>query len=73
MLERKRLARAAFARELAQRPPLHAVMEACGSAHHWARRFAALGHRVTLLPAHQVKPYVLRRKTDRTDADGLLE
>lgn len=73
VLERKRLTRAAFARELVQRPPLHAVMEACGSAHHWARRFAALGHRVTLLPAHQVKPYVLRRKTDRTDADGLLE
>jgi transposase len=73
VLARKRLSRAAFARELVQRPPLHVAMEACGSAHYWARRFAALGHRVTLLPAHQVKPYVLRRKTDRTDADGLLE
>ena len=73
VLQRKRLKRAAFARELENRPPLRVVMEACGSAHHWARRFQRLGHTVVLLPAHQVKPYVLRRKTDRTDADGLLE
>jgi transposase len=73
VLDRKRLKRAAFARELENRPPLRVVMEACGSAHYWARRFQRLGHTVVLLPAHQVKPYVLRRKTDRTDADGLLE
>lgn len=73
LLEHKRLSRSAFARALENRLPLHVVMEACGSAHYWARRFVAQGHRVTLLPAHQVRPYVLRRKTDRTDADGLLE
>ena len=73
VLERKRLKRAAFARVLENRPPLRVVMEACGSAHYWARRFQRLGHTVVLLPTHQVKPYVLRRKTDRTDADGLLE
>lgn len=73
VIERKRLKRAAFARGLENREPLQVVMEACGSAHYWARRFQSLGHAVTLLPAHQVKPYVLRRKTDRTDADGLLE
>ena len=73
VVERKRLSRAAFARVLVNRPPLRVIMEACGSAHFWARRFVALGHQVTLLPAHQVRPYVLRRKTDRTDADGLLE
>jgi transposase len=32
------------------------VMEACGSAHYWARRFQRLGHTVVLLPSHQVKP-----------------
>lgn len=37
--ERKRLTRTAFARELVQRPSLHAVMEACGSAHDSARLF----------------------------------
>lgn len=73
VLARKRLSRSAFAREFENRVPLHAVMEACGSAHYWARRVQRLGHRVTLLPAHQVRPYVLRRKSDRTDADGLLE
>lgn len=73
VLARKRLNRLAFAREFENRVPLHVVMEACGSAHYWARRLERLGHRVTLLPAHQVRPYVLRRKTDRTDADGLLE
>jgi transposase len=49
------------------------VMEACGSAHYWAREIQALGHRVVLLPPHQVRPYVTRNKTDRTDAKGLLE
>lgn len=73
VVSRQRLKRAAFARALHNRPPLRVVMEACGSAHHWARQLQRLGHSVVLLPAHQVKPYVLRRKTDRTDADGLLE
>jgi len=73
VIERKRPKRAVFARVLENREPLHVVMEACGSAHYWGRRFERLGHRVDLLPAHQVRPYVLRRKTDRTDADGLLE
>jgi transposase len=73
VIERQRLKRASFARVLENRPPLRIVMEACGSAHYWARRFERWGHHVVLLPAHQVRPYVLRRKTDRTDVDGLLE
>jgi transposase len=73
VVERKRLTRRAFGRVLENREPLHVVMEACGSAHYWGRRFERLGHHVELLPAHQVRPYVLRRKSDRTDADGLLE
>src|SRR5437762_7235919 len=48
-------------------------MEACGSAHHWARRLVAEGHTVRLLPAHYVKPYVGRSKTDRADAAALIE
>jgi transposase len=48
-------------------------MEACGSAHYWARRFARAGHTVVLLPAQHVRPYVRRNKTDRADAAGLLE
>jgi transposase len=49
------------------------VMEACGSAHHWGRRLESLGHKVVLLPPHQVRPYVTRNKTDRADAKGILE
>jgi transposase len=62
IVERKRLSRAAFARAFDTRPPLRIVMEACGSAHHWARRFQRLGHPVVLLPAHDVRPYVRRTK-----------
>lgn len=73
ILERKRLSRRAFARCLDNRPPLEVVMEACGSAHYWARRFLAQGHAVRLLPARDVRPYVRRNKTDRADAAGLVE
>lgn len=70
---RKRLSRRAFATCLVNRPPLEVVMEACGSAHYWARRFQAQGHTVRLLPARDVRPYVRGNKTDRTDAAGLIE
>ena len=49
-------------------------MEACGSAHHWAREIGALGHEVRLLPAAHVKPYVKRgRKNDAADAAAICE
>jgi transposase len=73
IIERKHLPRAAFATCLDNRPPLRVVMEACGSAHYWARRFERAGHTVVLLPAQHVRPYVRRNKTDRTDTAGLLE
>ena len=73
IIERKRLRRGPFAVCLNNRTPLRIVMEACGSAHAWARRFQRQGHTVTLLPAQHVRPYVRRNKTDRADAAGLLE
>jgi len=39
-------------------------IEACGSAHYWAREIARLGHTVKLIPSRYVKPYVKRGKTD---------
>src|SRR2546428_11583907 len=71
--ERHRLSRERFRRSPAERPPATVVMEACGSAHHWARQAQAHGHRAVLVPPHVVRPYVLRNKTDRTDTKGLLE
>jgi transposase len=73
VIARKRLSRTAFARCLHAQPPCTVLMEACGSAHYWGRRFTAQGHTVRLLPARDVRPYVRRNKTDRTDAAGLLE
>jgi len=71
--KRRRLSRAAFLGFFANTPLATVIMEACGSAHYWGRQVEGLGHRVVLLPPHQVRPYVTRNKTDRTDAKGLLE
>ena len=68
-----RLKRGQFLEFFAQQPAATVFMEACGSAHYWARRIEELGRQVVLLPPHQVRPYVKRNKTDRTDAKGILE
>lgn len=70
---RRRLSRGAFGIFFAQLPASTVVMEACSSAHYWGRKLQELGHSVVLLPPHQVRPYVTRNKTDRTDAKGILE
>jgi transposase len=48
-------------------------LEACGSAHDWARRIAAFGHEVRLIPPAYVKAYVRRNKTDAADAAAICE
>lgn len=48
-------------------------IEACASAHHWARELIALGHDVRLMPASYVKPYVKRGKNDAVDAEAICE
>ena len=48
-------------------------MEACSSAHHWARELIALGHTVRLMPPSYVKPYVKRGKNDMADAEAICE
>lgn len=73
IVERKRLNRNAFSRVMENRLASTVVMEACGSAHYWGRRFQAQGHTVRLLPPRDVRPYVRRNKTDRADAAGLVE
>jgi transposase len=54
-------------------PPCLVGIEACGTAHHWAREIRALGHEVRLIPAVYVKPYVKRGKTDAADAEAICE
>lgn len=70
---RERLSRPRFAQFFANQDPCLVVMEACGSAHHWARTLQAQGHEVRLLPAQYVRAYVRRNKTDRADAGALIE
>jgi len=70
---RARLTRTQFAGFFGNHPQSRVVMEACGSAHHWARMLAAQGHQVQLLPAQYVRAYVMRNKTDAADASALIE
>jgi transposase len=70
---RQRLNRVQFGRFLRQHPPTHVVMEACGMAHYWGRVAQGCGHTVTLIPPSYVRPYVRRNKTDRADAEAILE
>ena len=60
VVRRHRLSRVQFARVLGDEPVAHVVMEACGSAHYWARTAPRSGHHVTLLPSQYVRPYVRR-------------
>lgn len=71
--ESQRLSRSQFERWFANRAVSRVIMEACGSAHHWARWLTGLGIQVTLLPARYVRAYVRRNKTDAADAAALLE
>jgi transposase len=48
-------------------------MEACGSAHYWARKLRALGHTVQLIAPQYVKPFVKRNKSDAADAEAICE
>ena len=48
-------------------------MEACATAHHWARQLMALGHEVKLMPPRYVKPYVKQGKNDAADAQAICE
>jgi transposase len=73
LVERKRLTRAQFEHFWKLREPCRVVMEACSSAHHWARYLLGLGFEVSLLPPRYVRAYRQRGKTDRIDCDALLE
>jgi transposase len=70
---RRQLRRAAVEKFFAQLPPCLVGMEACGSAHHWARVIGRYGHEVRLMPPAYVKPYVKRNKNDGRDAEAICE
>ena len=70
---KRKLSRSGIVKFLAEVEPCAIGMEACGSAHYWARRFGAMGHEVKLTPPIYVKPYVKRGKNDAADAAAICE
>jgi transposase len=70
---RKRLARSELPAFIAQLSPLSIGMEACGSAHYWARRCREHGHEVRLIAPQFVNAYVKSPKNDAGDAEAICE
>ncbi len=73
VISRHRFSRGQLLRFFGERQPCLVVMEACGTAHFWGRWLSSLGFTVRLLPPQYVRAFVRRNKTDRSDAEALLE
>jgi transposase len=69
----RQLRRSAVEKFFAKLLPCRVGMEACGSAHYWARLIGRYGHDVKLMPPAYVKPYVKRNKNDCRDAEAICE
>jgi transposase len=70
---RKQLKRSEMPSYFANLEPCLIGMEACGSAHHWARKLQGFGHTVKLMSPQFVKPYVKTNKNDKADAEAICE
>src|SRR5437773_6914356 len=70
---KKQLKRTQVLPFFANLPPCLIGMEACASAHYWARKLEGLGHTVKLMAPQYVKPYVKSNKHDAADAEAICE
>jgi transposase len=70
---RRAVSRSKLLSFFAAMPSCLVAMEACASAHHWARQIGALGHEVRLIAPIYVKPFVKRNKNDAADAEAIAE
>src|SRR5499425_3037250 len=70
---RKQLRRGQLLAFFSRLPSCLVGLEACATAHYWARELGALGHEVRLMPAQYVKAYVKRNKNDAADAAAICE
>ncbi len=73
IMKRKMLRRSGLLTWFANQPTCLIGMESCASAHYWARALQAQGHRVKLIPAQHVKPFVRGNKNDYNDALAITE
>ena len=70
---KKQLRRSQMATFFVKIEPCLIGMEACASAHFWARKLSAMGHTVKLMAPQYVKPYVKTNKSDAADAEAICE
>ena len=70
---RKKLRRDQVLEFFASQPKCLVAMEACASAHFWARELASIGHTTKLIAPNYVKPFVKRQKNDMADAQAICE
>jgi transposase len=73
VITRRKLSRSRVLDYFGKLSPCLVGMEACATAHHWAREIRALGHEVKLMPPQYVKPYVKSQKNDMADAEAICE
>jgi hypothetical protein len=72
VLFRKKLSRGQFLRFMGSHPAAIVVLEACGSAHHWARELMSQCHAVKLIAPQYMRPFVKRQKNDAADAEAIV-
>lgn len=72
-VEKRMKSREKFTEFVTKIGPCELVMEACGGANHWARKFNDMGYKVMLISPQYVKPYVQRNKNDYRDVRGIME
>jgi len=70
---RRKLQRSEMVAFFAGLSPCLVGIEACATAHHWARLIEASGHDVRLFPPSYVKPFIRRSKTDAAGAEAICE
>ena len=73
VLFRKKLTRPQFVKFCEGHPRCLIAMEACATAHYWARELKKIGHDIRLIPPIYVKPFVKRHKNDAADAEAIVE
>jgi transposase len=69
----RRVSRGKLLETVISLPRCRIVMEACGGAHYWARKFTGMGHHVQIIAPRFVKPFVKSQKNDRNDAEAIAE
>lgn len=73
VIEKRIKSRQKFVEFVTKLGPCELVMEACGGANYWARKFTEMGYKVMLISPQYVKPYVQRNKNDYRDVQGIME